>query len=730
MVRYDAAMTPALRRCHAEALGAEIVDAKVVLPGLQKLLLPRGRSVEGAVAALQRLGRDYVEYALPNSIVEPQAVTDDPLVPDFQVDAGPNNFWWLWSGAKCPQPGQCTYKGIGAVDAWGSYTGNSKFRLGILDSGFETNKGDFEDGVDSNFSGQAAQVYQDEERKSVVKELGTEPGVCKKWKRKPGVARNVCEVGDRTNDHGTAVAWFAAARGNNGIFGSGVMQQAAIVPAQLTDGGIASLVEGMRWLADPKGGNAKVVNISRGWFGSLGDDQLVADVMAQWPNTLWVWAAGNDAYNTDTRYNPNMQGYEPYQPLYCGRYRLTWQGVGGQRDPKPPEMFDCIESLDDQQGGPPTRRVLADDAPCRLRKVFDSWQPKSSTVEELGRWQDADKKTGKLKENGIGGNRGNMICVAANDMDGQLAEFSNYGRKTVEFSAPGTSMTRPMTGSEAGNIGESSGTSYSAPLVAGIAGLVRSKYPSLSAAQTKCVLMNAAAQAPLPPQEIDNVRHPAFLQPQDTVNTPVKQPTTPEGQAKAPKGAGRMVKGPGDRTEGASRLGADELLRVMGIPNAAFALDEAARAALDQPSLTRDCQEARQAIVQLTATGTKTEEDKKDATVAWKLRGIPLLSVAKVEARPDWVWTWNRKNAWVDVTKQVIYDNPDENKLDGRLKFPRGTFKTFGFINKTLRSKQLSLRWTITIGREVTQVYDAISVWLWPDASKYFRDLKNKQKKN
>ena len=713
MVRYDAAMTPALRQCHAQALGAEIVDAKVALPGVQKLLLPAGRSVEGAVQALQELGRDYVEYALPNSLIEPQAIPNDPLVPATWRYANKENFWWLNAGAVCIGR-RCMYRGIGALDAWDRHRGDPGFRLGIIDTGFQTEKGDFGNGVDSNFSGEAAQVYRDNTGDVVVREFRGVPELCERWdvRNRPS---NVCldkPPGSYTRDHGTAVAWFAAARGNNRIFGSGVMQEAAIVPVQTAGGGTDVMVEAIRWLARPTRGNAKVVNISQA--PGRGSSPLLADVMAQWPDTLWVWAAGNDAYNTDTRSNPSTRNYLPYASLYCqdptqdpaAAYRLTWQGVSGQRGPKPPTRFACLHRL--EPGDEPTRNVLASDVPCGLRAIKDSTRPESSTVEELGRWQKPDGE--------IGGNRGNMICVAANNIEGQLSSFSNYGRKTVEFSAPGEDLTGPLTGPDAGKIlAGRSGTSYSAPLVAGVAGLVRSRYPGLTAAQTKCVLMNAAARAPLPPQDITRLRHPAFLQPQDNVDAGLDL-------------MGREVTQSTGRTTGAGRLKADQLLRVMGIPNARFALDEA-----DDANLGRgDCQGASRAVVQFTVDGGGKEEKTLPpfATVAWRLRGIPPAprgqqAVTKVEARPD----WRKETGWVDVTDQVKHypNDPAPTLLAGRLEFPRGEPTGLFGRKRSLKLKQLSLKWTIR--GEPRPIGESISVWLWPEASQYFQRLRERQEK-
>jgi subtilisin family serine protease len=62
------------------------------------------------------------------------------------------------------------------------------------------------------------------------------------------------------------------------------------------------------------------------------------------------------------------------------------------------------------------------------------------------------------------------------------ADFSNYGKTTVNVFAPGVQIysTVPDNKYEAFN-----GTSMAAPVVAGIASLIRAYYPNLSAVQVK-----------------------------------------------------------------------------------------------------------------------------------------------------------------------------------------------------------------------------------------------------
>jgi len=72
-----------------------------------------------------------------------------------------------------------------------------------------------------------------------------------------------------------------------------------------------------------------------------------------------------------------------------------------------------------------------------------------------------------------------------------VAGFSNYGENTVDVFAPGSDIysTYPKNKYEF-----ASGTSMASPVVAGVAALIFSQYPSLSAAQVKQILMSSGVE--------------------------------------------------------------------------------------------------------------------------------------------------------------------------------------------------------------------------------------------
>ncbi|MCW3465389.1 S8 family peptidase [Chitinophaga nivalis] len=91
----------------------------------------------------------------------------------------------------------------------------------------------------------------------------------------------------------------------------------------------------------------------------------------------------------------------------------------------------------------------------------------------------------------------NFITVGASSTgrgNEQVAGFSNYGKKEVDIFAPGVQIYSTIPGGN--KYGSASGTSMAAPVVAGIAALILSYHPDLSARQLKYILEKSAAPLP------------------------------------------------------------------------------------------------------------------------------------------------------------------------------------------------------------------------------------------
>lgn len=88
----------------------------------------------------------------------------------------------------------------------------------------------------------------------------------------------------------------------------------------------------------------------------------------------------------------------------------------------------------------------------------------------------------------------NMITVGSSTRHFNLnlvSNFSNYGKKQVDLFAPGSEIYSTVLENK---YDYNSGTSMAAPCVSGVAALIRSYYPSLTAPQVKNILMNSGVE--------------------------------------------------------------------------------------------------------------------------------------------------------------------------------------------------------------------------------------------
>ncbi|WP_435260804.1 S8 family serine peptidase [Tenacibaculum sp. nBUS_03] len=85
-------------------------------------------------------------------------------------------------------------------------------------------------------------------------------------------------------------------------------------------------------------------------------------------------------------------------------------------------------------------------------------------------------------------------AMSANYDENLPASFSNYGKINVDVFAPGVQVHSTTPDNEYQKL---SGTSMAAPSAAGVAALVRSYYPQLSASQVKHILMNSGTKIDL-----------------------------------------------------------------------------------------------------------------------------------------------------------------------------------------------------------------------------------------
>lgn len=85
------------------------------------------------------------------------------------------------------------------------------------------------------------------------------------------------------------------------------------------------------------------------------------------------------------------------------------------------------------------------------------------------------------------------IGASSSSVDGLAASFSNYGATRVDLFAPGDDVTSLAMG---GGTQVAGGTSFAAPVVSGVAALLMSHFPDLTAADVRQILLETSTRYP------------------------------------------------------------------------------------------------------------------------------------------------------------------------------------------------------------------------------------------
>ncbi|WP_127718081.1 S8 family peptidase [Halobacteriovorax sp. HLS] len=83
----------------------------------------------------------------------------------------------------------------------------------------------------------------------------------------------------------------------------------------------------------------------------------------------------------------------------------------------------------------------------------------------------------------------NIITVTAHDQSKKVLSSSNYGMKTVDISAPGYRIKSALPNNRSGYL---TGTSQATAFVSGVAALIKSHYPTLTAEQLRMIVKKSA----------------------------------------------------------------------------------------------------------------------------------------------------------------------------------------------------------------------------------------------
>ncbi len=110
----------------------------------------------------------------------------------------------------------------------------------------------------------------------------------------------------------------------------------------------------------------------------------------------------------------------------------------------------------------------------------------SQDIDEHTQYPSRITKSGKEFPNWI-----SVGALSYEDGEDMVASFSNYGKKGVDVFAPGVAIYNAVPGS---SYKEQDGTSFASPVVAGLAALLKSYFPSLTAVQLKEIILKSAVR--------------------------------------------------------------------------------------------------------------------------------------------------------------------------------------------------------------------------------------------
>src|SRR3954447_21842586 len=223
-----------------------------------ELDVPRDGDVADALAAL-RADREVVSAELDTRV---------------RAAAAPNDFYWnsLWGLSNANDTD------IDAPEAWSRGFLGEGVTVGVVDTGINAGHDELAGQLASNAGEQPANGVDDDHNGYVDDAQG--------W---DFISRDNTPQDD--NGHGSHVSGTIAATGNNRTGLIGVAPQARILPIRVLDG------EGSGWMSDIAAGfdyaaDLGVPIISASLGGSRSD--VLENVIADHPNTLFVVAAGND----------------------------------------------------------------------------------------------------------------------------------------------------------------------------------------------------------------------------------------------------------------------------------------------------------------------------------------------------------------------------------------------------------------------------------------------------
>ena len=279
IVRFRQGSEPTARARHRAKLGVRFARA---LPLIDAQVVTASSGFDHAYAK-QLLAEGNIDFIEPNYIVHTQTTPNDARFAD------------QWGLHNTGQNGGTSDVDINAPEAWDRSVGSDDVVVGIVDTGVNFNHPDLSPNMWRN-PGEIASNGVDDDNNGVVDDIFG--------------YNAIAQSGSPMDDHGhgSHVAGIIAARGNNSIGVSGVLQRAKIMALKFLgpagDGTTEDAVRAIEYAIRMKqrGVNLRVLNNS--WGGS-GISRALEDAVnaANEAGLLFVAAAGNSAEDNDRTTN-------------------------------------------------------------------------------------------------------------------------------------------------------------------------------------------------------------------------------------------------------------------------------------------------------------------------------------------------------------------------------------------------------------------------------------------
>jgi thermitase len=293
LVRYEPGSSSADRAAARANAGTAPIEG-LGMARAQLLGITDGDSVAATVRQLE--SQPSVALASPNVIRQPASLPNDPQFLN-------GNQWGLFNDGQTVNGVQGTPGAdIQATAAWNFTTGIAPGLAGspvvaVMDTGADLQHPDLVNELWTNPADPTVDG-NDDDGNGFTDDVHGADFIGDGY---DGTPASLSTDGDPTDlsGHGTHVSGIALAEGNNGVGVTGVSQHASLMSLRICgayDSGCpdSALIDAINYAA------TRGARVANGSIAGGGSDPLVTSALASHPNTLYVFAAGNDGADNDT----------------------------------------------------------------------------------------------------------------------------------------------------------------------------------------------------------------------------------------------------------------------------------------------------------------------------------------------------------------------------------------------------------------------------------------------